>query len=294
MDWIELFLEHITYGKRFSSHTCIAYKTDLYQYRNFLVVCEKELQTATYREVRLWIIEELENGQSARTVNRKLSVLKAFYRFLLQNNCIVVNPMDKVIAPKQKKSLPIFVSEREMNNLFECVEFPNDFEGKRDRAIIELFYATGIRLSELATLKWKDFDFFQQTVKVLGKRRKERILPFSQKLTPVLEAYIVCYETIFGKFEQNAPFFVTKKGEDSYAKLLYRVVKKYLDKVSAAEKRSPHVIRHTFATHLLNNGADLSAIKELLGHTSLSATQIYTHTSTEKLKETYKQAHPRA
>jgi integrase/recombinase XerC len=294
MDWIKTFLDYIKYEKRFSSHTLVAYQTDLYQYMNFLDAHTKTMQNATHQDIRLWIINELEQGMSPKTVNRKISALKSFYRFLLREKHITINPMKKVIAPKQKKSLPVFLTETEMDNLFDQVEFPDSFEGKRDKAVLELFYATGIRLSELTAIKRKDIDFYQQTLKVLGKRRKERLIPFSKKLLPVLQDYMACYEQAFGAFGQEDSFFVTKGKKSVYAKLIYRVVNKYLNMVSIGQKRSPHVIRHTFATQLLNNGAELSAIKELLGHTSLAATQVYTHTSVEKLKETYKQAHPRA
>jgi integrase/recombinase XerC len=294
MDWIDRFLEYIQYEKRFSLHTCTAYQTDLCQYTEFLSRLDTDLQHANHQDIRLWIVDQLDEEQSVSTINRKLSTLKTFYKFLLRNNFITANPMDKVITPKRGKNLPVFISESEMDNLFENVEFPDSFEGKRDKVIIELFYATGIRSGELETIKKKDIDFYQHTVKVLGKRRKERIIPFSQKLVPVLKDYIQSYENTFGFFENEALFLVTNKGKDIYPKLIYRTVRKYLDMVATIQKRSPHVIRHTFATHLLNNGADLMAIKELLGHTSLSATQVYTHTSVEKLKESYKQAHPRA
>jgi integrase/recombinase XerC len=181
-----------------------------------------------------------------------------------------------------------------MNNLFEYAVFPDTFEGIRDKTIIELFYATGIRLSELTNIKMEDIDFYYQTIKIIGKRKKERIVPFSPKLSAILKEYIAVYENEFGELGQKSFLFVTKEGKTIYAKLIYRIVRKYLDMVSTVEKRSPHVLRHTFATHLLDSGADLSAIKEILGHTSLAATQFYTHTSVEKLKRTYKQAHPRA
>ncbi|MDR2409827.1 MAG: tyrosine recombinase XerC [Bacteroidales bacterium] len=294
MDWSRQFLDYVKYEKRFSSHTYIAYETDLCQYIAFLSSKQKEIQNATYRDIRSWIIEELEQGKTPRTVNRKISALKAFYKFLMRNEYVSENPMLKVIAPKQRQSLPVFITETQMENLFSAVVFPDTFEGIRDKAMIELFYATGIRLSELANIKRKDIDFYSQTIKVLGKRKKERIIPFTKKLAPVLQAYISSYENEFGTLEQKALLFVTNKGAPVYAKLIYRAVRKYLDMVSTAKKRSPHVIRHTFATHLLDNGADLTAIKEILGHSSLATTQIYAHVSVEKLKKSYKQAHPRA
>ena len=293
MDWIAHFLEYIKYEKRFSPETYTSYKTDLHQYLEFLTARKKELKDATYKDIRLWIADEL-SKKSARSVNRKISTLKSFYKFLVRNNYTSVNPTDKVISPKYKNPLPVFVSETSMNTLFEHVEFPKTFEGIRDKTIIEMFYATGIRLSELINIKMKDIDLYNYTVKVLGKRRKERLIPFSKKLLPILKEYIKIYENEFGNVEQENFFFVTKEGKVVYRGLIYKTVKKYLDMVSTVEKRSPHVIRHTFATHLLNNGADISAIKELLGHNSLATTQIYTHTSVEKLKQTYKQAHPRA
>jgi integrase/recombinase XerC len=294
MDWFYQFLNYVKYEKRFSPQTFIAYKTDLEQYINFLSSKQKEIKDATHQDVRLWIVEELEMGKTSRTVNRKISSLKAFYKFLMRNNLISVNPTAKLIAPKQKKTLPVFVSENEMNMLFEHVVFPDTYEGIRDKTILELFYATGIRLSELLNIKKNDIDFYNQTIKIMGKRKKERIVPFSPKLSSVLKDYISTYKNEFGELGQHAFLFVTKEGKPIYPELVYKIVRKYLDMVSTVSKRSPHVLRHTFATHLLDNDADLSAIKEILGHSSLAATQFYTHTSVEKLKKTYKQAQPRA
>jgi integrase/recombinase XerC len=294
MDWSCQFLDYIKYEKRFSSHTYIAYETDLYQYISFLLSKQKEIQNATYQDIRSWIIGELEQGKTPRTVNRKISTLNAFYKFLMRNKYISENPMLKVIRPKQEKSISVFIPETQMENLFNTVVFPDTFEGRRDKAIIELFYATGIRLSELANIKRNDIDFYNQAIKIFGKRKKERIIPFSKKLVPALQEYISSYENEFGKLEQEAFLFVTNKGKPVYARLIYKTVRKYLDMVSTVKKRSPHVIRHTFATHLLDHGADLIAIKEILGHSSLATTQIYTHVSIEKIKKSYKQAHPRA
>ena len=294
MDWFYQFLDYVKYEKRFSPQTFIAYKTDLEQFIKFLSSKQIEIKETTHHDIRLWIVEELEEGKTPRTVNRKISALKAFYKFLMRNNLVSANPTTKLIAPKQKKSLPVFVSETEMNTLFEHVTFPDTFEGIRDKTILELFYATGIRLSELSNIKREDIDFYTLTIKIIGKRKKERIVPFAPKLSSILKEYISAYENEWGKLSQNAFLFVTKEGKQVYPKLIYRIVRKYLDIVSMAEKRSPHVLRHTFATHLLDNDADLSAIKEILGHSSLAATQFYTHTSVEKLKKTYKQAHPRA
>ncbi|MBP7102675.1 MAG: tyrosine recombinase XerC [Bacteroidales bacterium] len=296
MEWIQTFLSYITTEKRFSKHTIKAYQTDLMQ---FTVFIENELSLESIKEVsfqgiRSWIFYLLENGDSPRSVNRKISTLKTFYKFLLRNGYIKSNPIDKIIAPKQSKRLPSFVDEGEMTTMFTKIEFPDTFEGIRDRTILETFYALGLRLSELMQLTFQDIDFYNRNVKVLGKRNKERIIPFGPHLENCLKEYFKVFENNFGILQQNMPIFVTKKGEKVYSMLIYRVVHKYIEMVSSIEQKSPHVIRHTFATHLLNQGADLNAIKELLGHSSLAATQVYTHTSIGKLKEIYKNAHPRA
>ena len=295
MDFIAMFLDYIQYERRNSAHTFVAYKTDLEQYSDFLLSQNLSIEQATYRDIRNWLIALMEDDDnSTRTINRKISTLKTFYRFLLRNKHIEVNPMDKVIAPKQSKRLTNFVSEQDMSKLFEQLEFPDSFEGKRDRIILELFYATGIRLSELIQIKKGDLDLYSGTIKIFGKRKKERIIPIVLQMIVQLQDYLNILEKNFGTIDYNANIFVTDEGKPVYPKLVYRIVRKYLDCVSTVDKRSPHVIRHTFATHLLDNGAELLAIKELLGHSSLAATQVYTHTSIEKIKETYKQAHPRA
>ncbi len=296
MDWINEFISYITTEKRFSANTCKAYQIDLNQYLTFI---ESEVNLTSFKEVgfqeiRSWIFCLMENGETSRSVNRKISTLKTFYKFLLRNNYLQTNPMDKVVAPKQSKRLPSFVDESDMNTLFTSIEFPDSFEGVRDQTIIETFYALGIRLSELINLTYQDIDFYNRTVKVLGKRNKERIIPFGPHLESCLKNYYRMYENNFGKLQQNTFIFVTKNGSKVYPVLIYRIVHKYIEMVSTIEQKSPHVIRHTFATHLLNQGADLNAIKELLGHSSLAATQVYTHTSIGKLKEIYNNAHPRA
>ena len=294
MDYISKFLSYIQYERRGSPHTLVAYKTDLEQFVLFLFSQNQSVEEATHRDIRSWQIALMEDNDTARTINRKLSTLKAFYRFMLRNKYLTTNPMDKVIAPKQSKRLTHFVSEQDMDTVFDYLEFSNDFEGKRDRTILELFYATGIRLSEMMQIKKGDLDFHSGTIKVLGKRKKERIIPIAPQIVQLLKEYINFLEKSFGFVNYNENIFVTVKGKPIYPKLIYRIVRKYLDAATTIDKRSPHVIRHTFATHLLDNGADLLAIKELLGHSSLAATQIYTHTSIEKIKKTYKQAHPRA
>jgi len=294
MNYVGLFLDYLQNERRYSTHTCTAYKTDMEQYVAFLLSKNLSLEQVTHREVRNWLIDLIDNGDSTRTVNRKIAALKSFYRFMLRNNYLKVNPMEKVIVPKQAKRLTAFVPEQDMNKLFDLLEFSDDFEGKRDRTILELFYATGMRLSELLQIRKKDLDFYTGTVKVFGKRKKERIVPIPPQITVLLQDYIHCLEKKFQFIDYNENIFVTLKKKPIYPKLVYRIVRKYLDEITAIEKRSPHVLRHTFATHLLDNGADLLAIKEILGHSSLAATQVYTHTSMEKIKKTYKQAHPRA
>ena len=202
--------------------------------------------------------------------------------------------MRQVVSPKMSKRLPHFVAEQDMERLFTSDMFEVSFEGIRDRAILELFYSTGMRLSELMNIKQVDIDFYERTVKVLGKRNKERVIPLNHVAVEALEKYLSVYKEQFGEMNKNSCIFVTSKNRKLYPKAIYNIVRKYLDAVTTIDKRSPHVLRHTFATHMLNNGADINAIKEILGHSSLAATQVYTHNSIEKLKSIYQQAHPRA
>lgn len=290
----DLFLDYLKYERRYSSHTITAYKNDLDQFFSF----GKEMmgdfcfEAIDHHLVRQWIVGLMEQGISARTVNRKISTLKSYFKFLMREEILSYDPMQRVIAPKVGKKLPHFVQENEMNQLLDGRYFDDDFAGRRDKAIVSLFYGAGIRLAELKNVKVRDVNLETCIVKVLGKRNKERLVPFPREVSHVLQLYIVSRIELFG--ESNCFMFLTGKGEQAYDKLIYRVVKKHLSKVTTLEKRSPHILRHTFATHLLNNGADLNAIKELLGHANLAATEVYTHTTFEKLKEVYKQAHPRA
>ncbi|MFC2120236.1 tyrosine-type recombinase/integrase [Bacteroidota bacterium] len=290
-----LFLKYLQFEKRYSIHTLSSYETDLEQY---IIFCKKnygkqiEINT-DHHLIRKWVVELIENGLSTRTVNRKISTLKSFYKFLIRNNYISINPMDKVLQPKFKKNLPYFVEEKQMDLLLDKVEFGADFSGVRDKLIIEILYCTGIRLSELINIKNNDFDNEKLTILVLGKRNKERLIPLSKNLSKELSGYINIRNREFSK-GTNPYLFITDKGGVLYPKFVYRLVNKYLSFVTTIDKRSPHILRHTFATIMLNSGADLNAIKEFLGHSNLAATQIYTHTSFEKLKSIYKQAHPRA
>jgi integrase/recombinase XerC len=291
----ESFLEHLRFEKRYSVHTLRSYQTDLDQ---FLDYCRKSSPgltelTADFRLIRGWVVRLIESGDTPRTVNRKITTLKSFYRYLLKRQIIASNPMDKVLSPKQSKRLPAFVEEDRMMQLLDKYEFGSDFRGIRNRLMIEMFYITGMRLSELTNLKQADIDYFNLTVRVLGKRNKERLIPFHQSYLKVFRDYKRLKDDTFPSPGHDF-FFVTDKGKPMYSKFVYRVVSGYLRLVTTMEKRSPHILRHTFATHMLNRGADLNAIKEILGHANLSATQVYTHNTFEKLRNIYKQAHPRA
>ena len=246
-------------------------------------------------DIRAWVISLLEDESlEARSVSRKISAVKAFYRYKLKIKELTVNPTLTIHAPKLPKKLPQYVEQRDMEHLFNDIPFEESFEGLRDRTILELFYATGMRESELLNIKVQDIHFQDNTLKVLGKRNKERIIPFGNRLSELLTLYLENLQKKFSDGTENNYIFVTANGKQLYPKAVYRIVRKYLDMVTTIDKRSPHVIRHTFATHLLNNGADLNAIKTILGHSSLAATQVYTHNSIEQLKSIYQQAHPRA
>ena len=293
---IEKFIKYIQFEKRFSQNTIIAYTKDLSQFSTYIlsVYQIREIEKSDFQVIRSWIVYLVGESVSSVTINRKLSALKSFFRYLLKEGVIRENPMLKIIAPKSNKRLPEFVGKDNMESLFRDIEFDEGFAGSRDKLIIEMLYFTGMRLSELINLKDTDIDIHSQRIKVLGKRNNERIIPFSLVLQNSIESYIKIREKDIIHVEQNPYFFVTQKGNKLYEKLVYRTVNSYLGKVSTLRKKSPHVLRHTFATHMLNNGADLNAIKELLGHANLAATQIYTHNTIDQLKSIYKQAHPRA
>ncbi len=291
---LENFLNYLKYEKRCSEHTVTAYKKDLDQFIQFGTELVEDfcVETTDHHLIRQWIIAMMDKGITARSVSRKISTLKSFFKFLMRDGVLEKNPTDRVVVPKMGKKLPLFVQEKEMNRLLDGHYFTDDFVGRRDRAVISLFYGTGIRLSELKGIRFSDLNLTEKAVKVLGKRNKERIVPFPYEIVSDLDRYIELRNEMFGK--GVSILFLTDNGEPIYDKLLYRIVKRHLTDVSTLEKRSPHVLRHSYATHLLNHGAELNAIKELLGHANLAATQIYTHTTFEKLKEIYKQAHPRA
>lgn len=292
----DLFLAYLQFEKRFSSHTIKAYQTDLVQFNAFLqeTYAIKQTNAIDHQHIRAWIIQLLEKQLTPRSINRKLSTLKSFFQFLMKKGKLEKNPMLKVIAPKVGKRLPAFVEEAPLKELLEDVPFGDDFIGIRDRLIMDLFYQTGIRRSELIQLQIADIDFQGQAIKVLGKGNKERLIPINRDLRLQIEKYLALRKTTFPNILELGQLFLTKKGKPLYPKLVYNLVKGYLSIVTTQEARSPHILRHSFATHLSNNGADLNAIKELLGHSSLAATQVYTHNSIERLKQIYQQAHPKA
>ena len=294
MQHLEQFLNFIKYEKRYSGHTVTAYEKDLDQFIQFgnEMVEDFCLVGADHHLIRQWVISLMNEGMTVVSVKRKISTLRSLYKFLLREGIIKKNPTELVTMPKSGKKLPQFVQEKEMNHLLDTSFFPDDFMGMRDKAIIALFYGTGIRLSELKGIRMKDFDLRERLVKVLGKRNKERLIPYPSEISADLACYMDARKELFD--DPDGFFFLTDKGDQAYDKLLYRIVRKYLGLVTTMEKRSPHILRHSYATHLLNRGADLNAIKELLGHASLAATQVYTHTTFEKLKKIYNQSHPRA
>lgn len=293
MDYQESFFNYLKFEKRYSSHTVVAYKNDLDQFVQFctVMVGEFDVYKVDSKTIRSWIVELMEQQLTARSVNRKITTVKSFYKFLLKEGKVQTNPATNLVLPKIRKKLPNFVEEKKLQDLLDNGYFSDDYIGIRDKLIIILLYGTGIRLSELLSLKDGDIDFKQSLIRVLGKRNKERIIPYPKPINNLIEQYILERDKKIGF--RTEKLLVTESGNPVYEKLVYRVVKNNLAKVTSLEKKSPHVLRHTFATHLLNKGADLNAVKELLGHANLSATQIYTHTTFERLHNIYKQAHPR-
>jgi integrase/recombinase XerC len=287
------FLKYIKFEKRYSPKTVISYQTDLHQFQEFL---NKEFENtpseqANHGLIRSWIVALVENKLDAVSINRKIACLRSYYKFLIKQEIIAKDPMAKIKILKTKKKLPHFVQEADMVKMLDHSEFKNDFEDTRDQLILELLYGTGMRLSELIGLKDSSFNVRNRTLKVLGKRNKERVIPFTENLVKLIEGYLVMRNKEVEK--RNDHFLVVKNGAPLYPVLVNRIVKKYLQ-TSNVEKKSPHVMRHTYATHLLDKGAEINAVKDLLGHTSLAATQVYTHNSMEKLKKVFDQAHPKA
>lgn len=290
----ESFINYLKYEKRYSHLTAVAYKKDLDQFEEFFVktVGDFNVEGINDKIARMWVIDMMDKGISARTVNKKISALKSFYKYLLRLEVVKENQLVNVIVPKVRKKLPQFVEEKNLDHLLDDGFFGNDFEALRDKLIVSLLYGTGVRLSELMHLHDGDIYTSEYLIKVLGKRNKERIIPYPRSLNSLIEQYKLERTQLFGFPVEK--FFLTSKGKPVYEKLIYRVVFKNLAMVTTIDKKSPHVLRHTFATHLLNRGADLNAVKEMLGHANLAATQVYTHTSLEKIRKVYQQAHPRS
>lgn len=296
------FIQYIQFEKRYSPHTVSAYQSDLDQFIAFLnppgsSPSVNHPSEITHHDIRNWMVND--ETLAPRSVNRKLATLRKYFKFLLQEGDIRINPTSRITGLKSPKNLPTVVEDLKLTAMLDGnmdkidqPVFAKDFEGIRDKTVIELLFGTGMRLAEIVGVKEADIDFYENTIKVLGKRNKQRIIPLNNELILLLKQYIAAKKD--ENFHNNSlTFIVTSKGTNIYPKLIYLIVHKYLSNISTQDKKSPHVLRHTFATSLLNNGADLNAIKELLGHANLSATQIYTHNSVERLKSIYKQAHPK-
>ncbi|MCH6198451.1 tyrosine-type recombinase/integrase [Aquiflexum sp. LQ15W] len=290
------FINYLEFEKRASRHTVLAYRKDLEQFTEFcLLSFEKEdISTADHPEIRAWIIDLVDQGLSSTSVNRKIATLRSFYKFLMRSGEITKDPTYKLRALKTPKRLPEFVQEDAIDKVLDELQFEPDFDGQRDKIVMEFLYLTGVRLSELLELKWKDIDLAGEAVKVLGKRKKERIIPITAGLKKNIVSYRKVFQETFSNLQDSDYFIVINNKEQAYPMKIYRIVKEHLDLFAQTTKRSPHLLRHTFATHLLNKGADLNAVKDLLGHASLAATQVYTHNSMEKLKAVFEQAHPKA
>ena len=293
--YISDFLNYLQYQKRYSRHTVISYKNDLESFDGFIShsygpVLLSDIKSAF---IRTWLASLKEKGITSRTISRKISTLKSFFKYHIKKEVIAFSPMSAISSPKSGKKLPQFIDKKDIETLFKYVEFPDNWQGATEKLILQLFYNTGIRQAELLQLQNNHFDAGNSSIKVLGKGNKERIIPVSADIGNSIRNYINEKTALFPGLENNF-LFVNVKGRKLYARYVYNIVNKYLSLVTTIDKKSPHILRHTFATHLTNNGADLNAVKELLGHSSLAATQIYTHNTIEKLKDAYKKAHPKA
>ena len=298
--WIRIFVDYLRFERNLSEKTIEAYQADLEAFKQFYENLNSEISWKTVDSdiVRDWEVSMMNNGNTASSVNRRLSALRSFYRFLLKRKLVTADPAHNLRGPKKEKSLPYYIRESEMNRLLDGENyFSDDFEGHRDWMIMLMFYSTGVRLSELIGLNLSDVDLDQMQIKVTGKRNKQRIIPYGDEMGDAIRAYLEMRASFLAEKsrEGERAFYVdTRNGKRILPTKVQALVKKYLSQVTTQRKRSPHVLRHSFATSMLNHHADLQSVKELLGHESLSTTEIYTHTSFEELKEMYKQAHPRA
>jgi integrase/recombinase XerC len=292
---VDLFLNYIEQEKRYSPHTVLAYRTDLQHFLSFIYeIYEMRPEEVKHVHVRDYMVRLMEEGIGSNSIGRKLSSLRSYYKFMLRRKMILVSPMAQVKAPKTPERLPVFIDEEKLDHLLDSGKFFDDtFPSVRDKVVIEILFGTGMRLSELLGMREQDIDFYEETVRVLGKRRKERIIPVTKLLVNQLKEYLEL-KSLQNFHNKRDDLIVTDKGTPVYPGYIYKLVKSYLTYISTQDKKSPHVLRHSYATSLLNRGADLNAIKELLGHASLAATQVYTHNSIERLKSIYKQAHPKA
>ncbi|MGX7666961.1 tyrosine-type recombinase/integrase [Flavobacterium pedocola] len=290
----QAYHDYLLKEKNYSLHTITAYLKDIVEFESFLKSQDEAvvLEQVNYGQIRSWIVDLVEKGISNNSVNRKISSLKSFYRFLLKSKQLEVNPLQKHKSLKTPKKVQIPFSEKELEMVFDENDYPDDFEGIRNRLIIELFYTTGMRRAELIALEVSNFSPYAKTLKVLGKRNKERVLPLLECTAVLLNGYLEVRKSVVGSSSGNL-LILNKNGHKVSETFVYRLINSYFSNVSEKVKKSPHVLRHTFATHLLNNGADLNSVKELLGHASLSSTQIYTHSSLAELKRVYQDAHPR-
>ncbi|MDR3296905.1 MAG: tyrosine-type recombinase/integrase [Prevotellaceae bacterium] len=287
------FFQYLQSEKRYSAHTIRAYESDLRQMVAYMALDENELHHVTHRHLRGWLSSLIEQGLNTRSVNRKISSVSAFYSYLVRQGELAQNPVEKVVNPKNSKRLPFFYKKEQLNDLLDTPQECDTYEAQRNHAMLELLYGTGMRLAELVGLRVGSVDLAAQTVRVLGKGNKQRIIPLSPRLCDELKQYLQALKNSFD-LQPDSAFFRTAKGVPIYPGLVYRVVHGSLAAQGVGGKKSPHVLRHSFATHMLTNGADLNCIKDLLGHASLSATQVYTHNDVEKLLKSYHRAHPHA
>ncbi len=293
--FLNSFLEYLRFEKRYSPHTIRSYQDDLVFFFDYLLTDFGEIKLKEIKPtfIRSWLAQQKENNASSRTINRRISTLKSFFKFQLKQQAIEASPMATIVSPKVNKRLPSFVEQKDTAVLFEYVEFPDTWVGLTEKMILTILYSTGLRLSELINLKESQVDLRLKQLKILGKGNKERLIPVSAEVEVLLRTYLSQKGGNFANDKQEY-LLVNEKGNKLYPKYVQLIVKKYLSLVTTINKKSPHILRHTFATHLMNNGAELNAVKELLGHSSLAATQVYTHNTIEKLKDVHKKAHPKS